>query len=372
MGRKVLIKTVVLMGGYATRLRPLSITRPKPLFPILDKPILDWIVEGLKNTGIKNFIFSTKYMAHAIRKKYGDGSSLGVNIRYAHEKTPLGDAGPLRFIHKLYGLDETFMVVNGDIFGNINYEETLKFHREKGGIATMVLAKVKDPSRFGVVVLDDDRKITDFIEKPEAGKAPSKIVNAGVYVFEKEVIDMIPEGKRTKLARDLIPKLLQKADVYGYIHEGYWADIGSLPDFLQTSFDAIDYYYPEGYVSSDANISPKAEIIQPVYISGNVEVKEGASIGPYTILGEETIVEKSARVSRSVIFPSCIIDYAAKVKNTILGQDSIIGRWVTLEENVVVGDGVTIFDEVTVAPEVIIFPFKEIESNVSEVGKIII
>ncbi|WP_309492218.1 NDP-sugar synthase [Candidatus Hecatella orcuttiae] len=366
------MKTIILAGGYATRLRPLSITLPKPLFPILDKPILDWMMEGLSRAGLKNIILSIRYFAEEIMGRYSTGLDFGVDVRYAREVTPLGDAGPLRLIHSLYGLDETFMVVNGDIFGNIDFQAVVDFHRRKGGIATVLLTKVKDPGHYGVAVLDSEGRIVKFVEKPKAREAPSNLANAGVYIFEPEVLKFVPENARMKLAAELMPQLLSTGNVFGCIHEGLWTDIGNLSAFLQANFDALKLYRPEGYVSPNAEVHPEAELLQPVYVSHAVRVDAYSKVGPYAVLGRDTTVGKTARVYRSVLFPSAFIDTGALVKGSIVGNGVVAGKWTTFSEGVVVGGDVTVADEVTLASGVIVFPYKELTESVEEPGKIIV
>ncbi len=355
-------KVVVLAGGFATRLRPLSCTKPKPLLPVLGKPLLSWILEKVKEEGFDEVIVSLRFMYDKIMNRYGESYN-GIRIRYAIEHKPLGDAGPLKLIDKEYGLDETFIVVNGDIFTNASLKEALDFHRKKGGAATIVLTKVEDPSRYGVAVLDVNHRIVDFVEKP-GRRAPSNLVNAGIYIFEPEVLKLIPEASRVKLAVDVIPKLLESSDVYGYVHRGYWFDIGVPGDYWRANIEALHTLYPQGYVDPEASVSPEAEILQPVYIAKGVKIEKQAKIGPDVVIGPNAVIGSRARVSRSIILDKALIDDAATVIGAVVGDEAIIGKWARVEEGAIIGDGVVIDDEVLVSRGTRICPFKELKESI--------
>ncbi len=367
-----MVKVVVLAGGFATRLRPLTLTRPKPLLPILDKPLLDWIIDSLREAKLYDIILSLRYLSHLIKARYGSGIDYGVNIKYVEEHRPLGDAGPIKLIKEKVGLDETFLVVYGDIFSNIDYKKLLEFHKRKGGFATIVLTRVEDPSRYGVAVLDEESKITRFIEKPEPGKAPSNMINAGVYVFEPEVIEYIPEKTPSKLAKHVIPQLVSEGQVYGYIHEGLWSDIGVPADYYRANVEALRYLHPRGYISKNAEISDNVVIEHPSFISDNVAVKKGSKIGPYTIIGRNTVLGENVRVRGSILFPNVLVENSAVIRNSILGEHCFIGKWARLEEGSIIGDEVVIDEEVLIVRRVIILPFKEVNTSIYEEGRVIL
>ncbi len=367
-----MVKVVVLAGGFATRLRPLTLTRPKPLLPILDKPLLDWIIDSLREAGLEDIILSLRYLSHLIKARYGSGIDYGVSIKYVEEHRPLGDAGPIRLVGENIGLDETFLVVYGDIFSNIDYKKLLDFHKKKGGLATIVLTKVEDPSRYGVAVLDEESKITGFVEKPEPGKAPSNMINAGVYVFEPEVVKYIPEKAPSKLAKHVIPRLVAEGQVYGYVHEGLWSDIGVPADYYRANIEALKYLHPRGYVSGNARIDESVIVEHPSFISDNVVVKKGSKIGPYTILGMNTVLGENVRVRGSILFPHVMVENSAVIRSSIVGERCFIGKWARLEEWSIIGDEVVIDEEVLIARRVIILPFKEVNVSVYEEGRVIL
>jgi len=366
------LKAIVLAGGFATRLRPLTLTKPKPLLTVLGKPLLEWIVEMLSQAGIKDIVISVRYMSQVIRNRLGNGTEYSVNIIYVEEDKPLGDAGPLTLIADEVGLNDTFIVVYGDIFCDIDLTKVVEFHKQKGGLITIVLAKVDDPSRYGVAVLDEDSRIINFVEKPKSEEAPSNLVNAGIYVFEPEALRYIPKKAPSKLARDLIPRLVNDKLVYGYVYHGIWGDIGVPKDYLRINIEVLRKYYPNGYIDADSKVSEKAEIIQPVFIGKNVQIAEESFIGPFAIIEDDVKVGKLARIKKSLIQIGTFIEQAAYISGSIIGERCHIGKWARIDEEVVIGDEVNMSDEVYIARNVKILPFKEIDRSVYSAGEIIL
>ncbi|OYT46560.1 MAG: nucleotidyl transferase [Desulfurococcales archaeon ex4484_42] len=366
-----MVIALILTGGFATRLRPLTLTKPKALLPILDKPLLDWIIEGVKKASIKDVILSVRYLSHLIKSRYGDGSTYNVNIRYLEESKPLGDAGPLRLAFERGEIEGTFLTIYGDVFSDLNLLDLINYHKKKGGIATLALAKVEDPLRYGVVVLDDEGKVKSFIEKPKE-RPPSNIVNAGVYVFEPEVIKYIPSKYPSKISLHLIPKLLEVGDVYGYVHEGIWSDIGVPIDYRRANYMALKKLYPNGYIDKTAEIGDDVEIINPAFIGKNVIVGRGSKLGPLTVINEAVRIGTSCRIKGSIVMMGTLIDDSVVIGDSIIGEKSFIGKWVRIEDGVVLGDEVVIDDEVFIARNAIILPFKEVTSDVREEGKVVL
>ena len=363
------MRAVILAGGFATRLRPLTLTKPKPLLPILDRPLLDWIITSLVDSGFKEIIISVKYLADAI-KNFCNSKYSSDNILFTEERIPLGDAGPLRLINNVYGLNSTFLVVYGDVFSNVDYGKVLEFHKKHSGLATMVVTRVDDPSRYGVVVLDDSGKVVNFVEKPHKKEALSNIVNAGIYVFEPEVIKYVPE-KPSKLARDVIPKLVNEGLLYAYVHEGIWSDIGLPSDYLKANFEALRYYYPNGYISSESLVDG-AEVIQPTYISANVRLGNLCRVGPYVVIGRDSVIGPAVRIRNSLLFNNVVVDEGSMISYALIGERSLIGKWVRIEPESVIGDEVVIRDEVLIPKKTVILPYKEVDSSIENEGSVIL
>ncbi|HDN75568.1 MAG TPA: NDP-sugar synthase [Acidilobales archaeon] len=358
------ITAIILTGGFATRLRPLTLTRPKALLPILDKPLLDWIIKSLRSAGVKDIILSVRYLANLIRDRYGDGSEFNVRIEYAEEVRPLGDAGPIPVIASRFSLSNPFLVIYGDIFTDVNIAEVIKFHKSKGGLATLVLTKVEDPSRYGVAVVDKEGLIREFIEKPPREVAKSNLVNAGIYVFDMDVLKYFPHKTPSKLSKDVIPRLVSEAQVYAYIHEGIWSDIGVPSDYKRANFEALLRYYPEGYISSESKMAEDVEINKPVFIGSNTVIDKGSKLGPLTIIGSQSRIGPYTRIYRSILLDGVVVEGSSLIEGSIIGRASYIGRWVRISDGCVLGDEVTISDEVFISNRVTILPYKEINESI--------
>lgn len=366
-----MVKALILTGGFATRLRPLTLTKPKALLPILDKPLLDWIIEGLSSSKIRDIVLSVRYLSHLIKNRYGDGSKLNLDVKYLEESKPLGDAGPLKLAHEKGEIDQAFFTIYGDVFSDVDYSEVYNYHKKKGGIATLVLTIVDDPSRYGVVVLDDEGKIKRFVEKPK-GTPPSNIVNAGVYVFEPEVIKYIPSKFPAKISADLIPKLLKAGDVYGFIHKGIWSDIGVPADYRKANYMALTKLYPNSYIDPSVKIEEDVEIVDPVFVSRNVVVGKGSKLGPLTIVNEAVQIGKFCRIMGSIIMMGTLIESSSVIRNSIVGEKSFIGKWVRIEDSTVIGDEVVVNDEIYIARKAVILPFKELTFDINEEGRVVL
>mgnify|MGYP001626181392 CR=1 FL=1 len=363
------MKSIILAGGFATRLRPLTLTRPKPLLPILDRPLLDWIINDVIKAGVKEIIISVRYLSDVV-KNFCSNASYAADIAFAEEVRPLGDAGPLKLINELYGLDSTFTVIYGDIFSNIDLGSVIDFHRKNDGIATIVVTEVEDPSKYGVAAVDDDGRVLEFVEKPPRELAPSNLVNAGVYVFEPEVLKYVPDTP-AKLAKEVLPKLVKEGVIYAYRHKGIWHDIGVPAEYLKANFTALNYFYPNGYVSNTSSVD-EVEIVHPSFISSNVKLGRESVIGPYAFIGRNSIIGNAVRIKSSVLFNNVIIDEGSVIKESLIGERVVIGKWVRIESHSVIGDEVVIKDEVLVPRGTVILPFKEVESSIEGEGRVIL
>lgn len=221
------MKAVILAGGKGTRMRPITYEVPKSLLRVHNKPLLQHLVEFLHKHEVRDIILSIGYKGEKIREFFKDGPSFGVRIRYVEEKEELGTSGPLTLMNKQ--LDEPFLMLNGDILVDMNLHDFVESHIHNGGIATMALIRVEDPSRYGVIRIEAGR-ILEFVEKPLPGKEPSNLINAGIYILDPEVLDYIPKGK-SMLEKDVFPKLAEEGKLFGYEFKGQWFDIGIFEDY---------------------------------------------------------------------------------------------------------------------------------------------
>ncbi|MEM2875612.1 MAG: NDP-sugar synthase [Candidatus Bathyarchaeia archaeon] len=358
------MKAVILAGGFGTRLRPLSCTRPKLLFPIGNRPILDWTIEKLSKSGINEIILAVNYMADIIIHTYGR-SKFGAKLLYSKEERPLGTAGPIRKASSMIGKEDSFIVLNGDIFTDIDYRELIEAHRKNGGVATISLVEVQDPSRYGVVILDEN-KVTDFIEKPHSSEATSNLVNAGIYVFTPEIFNYIGVGGDQTLSfeKEVFPRLAKEGNLYGKVFKGLWMDIGEPRDYLYTNQLVLKSAFANNWFGRSAKIGANVKVEAPSVIGSRVKVGEDSVIGPVVSVGDSVYIGRGVHIQNSIIFEGATISDFSSVKSAIIGENATIGKWVKIEEGCIVGDHTFINDNVTLTRDVTVCPSKEVSESV--------
>jgi mannose-1-phosphate guanylyltransferase len=237
------MKAILLIGGLGTRLRPLTLTTPKPLLPILDQPFLAYQLDFLVRQGITEVTLCTAYKAEVFHQTMGDGKRYGIKLNYVHEQTPLGTGGAIKNAEPY--VDGPTLICNGDCLMNLDLRGLIEFHRTKKAAATLALTYVQDPSAFGVIEMEADGKIRRFLEKPSPGETDSHLINAGAYVFEKEVFSWIPQGEVYSVERGLFPKMLaENKPLYALELKGYWLDVGTLDKYQQAQKDVAEGRYP--------------------------------------------------------------------------------------------------------------------------------
>ena len=352
---------MILAGGFATRLRPLSCTRPKTLFPIVNKPLLQWIFEKLAQNNIKEAILAVNGLTEFYIKKQRIPKK-GVHVKYSIDppKTPLGTAGPVKKAEKLLGNSEPFLVLNGDIFEDVNYKEIIQQHKETHATATIALYKVEDPTRYGVAEMADDNRITRFIEKPAKGTAPTNLINAGIYVLSPEIFNLIPKGQKVSMEREIFPKLVEEGKLYGHVFQGLWMDIGKPEEYLQANKILLNTLVK----TQKANSADKFEQKNPVATDKGVHVGAKSTIGPYAILGKNVTVGKNVQIRESVILQDAKIDNSASINGAIIGEGAEIGKNVRIGKGCIIGDQAKIKDTVSLADETIVCPAKEVSENI--------
>jgi len=353
---------VILAGGFGTRLRPLSCTRPKTLFPIVNKPLLQWIFERLAKNRINEAILAVNYQTETLIKQ-SKIPKCGIKITYSRDPPgkPLGTGGPIKKAEKLIGHKEPFLVLNGDIFADVNYTHILKMHEEKkDAAATIALYRVKDPSRFGVAELTKGKRIKRFIEKPPRGTAPTNLINAGVYVLTPEIFNFIPEGRMVSLEREIFPKLVKEGKLYGYVFDGLWMDIGKLEDYLEINKKLLTLFANQ----QKTKIVSKIEVRKPVAFDKGISFGEKSVIGPYAVLGRNIVVGKHVYIKNSVIFPGAVISDFSSINGAIIGENVVIGKRVKIGEGCMLGDHVRVRDNVSLVKGVSVCPAREVCESV--------
>ncbi len=349
------LKALILAGGFATRLRPLSCSRPKTLFPIVNKPLLQWIFERLADGGVDEVILAVNPLTKFYILQHKP-LKCGLKVRFSVDppKTPLGTGGPLKKAEKLIGHNEPFIMLNGDIYADINYRELLEAHKKSGALATIALSKVNDPCSFGVADLQGNA-IKRFVEKPPKGQAPSNFINAGAYVLSPKVFDYIPEGRAVSIEREVFPKLAEEGKLCGHRINGLWIDIGKPQEYLEANKIVLDSLAKKGKQEN-----PEPFVKGPVALDTGVVVGKKSVIGPYAVLGKNVQVGSNVQISNSVIFAEAHIADGAILNGAIVGEGAKIGKCVKLPKGCVVGDLAKVKDSVHMHDGTVICPAKEV------------
>lgn len=352
---------MILAGGFGTRLRPLSCTRPKTLFPVVNKPLLQWIFEGLAKNDIEEAILAVNRQTEFYIKQQRV-PRCGLSVKYSHDppKMPLGTGGPIKKAEKLIGQAEPFLVVNGDIFTDLSYKEILERHRERKALATIALYEVHDPSRYGVAEIAEDDRIVTFIEKPPKGAAPSNLINAGVYVLSPTVFQYIPKRRTVSMEREVFPKLVKKGMLYGYVVRGFWIDIGKPEEYLQTNKILLDAFINRQKHKS----AHKFELKNPVALDKGISIGKKSIIGPYAVLGKNVIVGENVQIRDSVIFPDTKIGNFTSINGAIIGEGAIIGKKVRIGKGCIIADQAKVKDNISLAEEAAVCPAKEVSESI--------
>jgi mannose-1-phosphate guanylyltransferase len=338
---------VILVGGQGTRLRPLTSTAPKPVVQLVDRPFISFMLQWLHGHGIDDVIMSCGFLADGVRDVLGDGSGLGIELRFVEESEPLGTAGALKLAEPM--LDERFLMLNGDVLTDIDLSAQIAQHIATGARATLSLVAVEDPTAYGVVVLDERRAVSDFLEKPKAEDVPSNLISAGAYVLEREILELIPPERKVSIEREVWPRLIGNG-LYGFPSESYWLDIGTPERYLQGTFDLI-----EGNVQSallerlgserlavSAESDVRGTVNAPAVIERGVSVAEGAQVGPLTVLGEGVSVGARSILERAVVLQGVEIGADCELRDCIVAPGCRIGDASTITDGAMLGEGVVV------------------------------
>jgi mannose-1-phosphate guanylyltransferase / phosphomannomutase len=366
------VKAVVMAGGEGTRLRPLTSNQPKPMVPIAGKPCMEHILELVRRHEITSVVATLAYMPQMIRGYFGEGSHLGIELDYSVEEVPAGTAGSVKLLE--HYLDETFLVVSGDAVTDMDLGGLIRFHRDKGAAATLALKPVPDPLEFGVVITGEDGQIERFLEKPTWGEVFSDTINTGIYVLEPEILREIPADQPFDFSKELFPKLLADGiPLYGWIADGYWQDIGNITQFQEANRDALDgkveLEIPGVRLRNDVyvgegSLAENIEQIQGPAVIGNYCSIDGtASIGRYTVLGNNVMVKEFCETENCVVDSNTYLGPRSQIRGAVIGKSCEIRAHASVAEGAVVGDECSIGEQSTIAPHVRIYPFKRVETG---------
>lgn len=360
-----------MAGGEGSRLRPITVNLPKPLVPVGNRPIMEHILELLKRHGVAEVVTTLHYLADEIQNHFGDGCEFGVSMTHSIEDIPLGTAGSVKQA-ELFLRDDTFVIISGDALTDCDLSDALRFHREKGSLATLVLSRVPDPSEFGIVITGADGRIERFLEKPGWGEVFSDTVNTGIYILEPEILERMEPRRNYDWSKDIFPELLAEgAPMFGYIMEGYWCDVGTLAQYREAQDHLLEgkttlsipgeMVEPGVWIGENTMVDDQVQFVAPVCVGANCRIKRGAVIGPGAVIGDSCLVQEGARVDRSVVWDRCYLGIDTQLTGAIVGSRVTLKRESRVGEGAVVGDRCLIDVGSTIRPNVKVWPDKTIE-----------
>jgi mannose-1-phosphate guanylyltransferase/phosphomannomutase len=369
------MKAIVLAGGFGTRIQPLTNSIPKPMLPILNRPMMEHIIIKLRDDlGVKDIAILLYFMPDVIKDYFKDGKDFGVNISYVLPDDDYGTAGAVGFARDF--LDETFIIVSGDLVTDFNFKTIYKFHEEKKSKLTIALTPVENPLQFGVVIASDDGKIQKFLEKPSWGEVFSDTINTGIYIIEPEIMDYIPDGENFDFAKDLFPTLM-KDDVtlWGCMIEGYWRDVGNPESYrevyqdifngtitLPIKGDKINYEDGVAYLEKGATIAPSVNVKGIVVVGKDTHIKSNGELSNVAI-GENCFLEEGVKLENTIIWDRNNIGEKSKINNAILCNDCKVEKKVKAKEGVIIAEKCTIDKGVVFLKDVMVWPNKTIEED---------
>ncbi len=350
------MKAIIMAGGEGTRLRPLTCTMPKPMARVMNKPIMEHIINLLKRNNITDIAVTLMYMPEEIKEYFGNGEKFGVNISYFCEKEPLGTAGSVKAASEF--IDDDFLVISGDALCDIDLNECIKYHKEKQSDATLVLKSMEVPLPYGVVVTNAEGRVIRFLEKPMWSQVFSDTVNTGIYILSPSVLEAIDQVP-CDFSKDVFPILLSEGKpIYGYLTEGYWCDIGNLDAYRHCHYDIMDNKLKLDIEATDYKVEEGAKIGKPVFIGNGSVIKKGATIDAYSVIGDNVTVYPGASVKRSIIYDGTVIGHNSQIRGAVICKKSVIKQGASVYEQCIVGENSVIGEDTKIKPGVKIWPSK--------------
>ena len=357
-----------MAGGEGTRLRPLTCDCPKPMLPLMGKPLMEYAIRLLKQYDITEIAVTLGYLPDAVVDYFGDGADWGVHLHYYIEKTPLGTAGSVKQAQNF--LDERFIVLSGDGITDFDLHAALDFHHKNDAAATLLLKKCSRPQEYGMVVTDAQCRILSFHEKPGRCDVFSDRINTGIYIMEPSTLSFIPENQPCDFGSKLFPQLLSAGmPLYGYTADGYWCDVGDVPAYLRVHKDAMDGRIHLEHLSSSpiqtdgAVLESGSKLDPPCFIGKNTHIAAGAHIGPYTVIGANCSIAPSADIKHSVLFDGAHIQCGSQLRGCVIGKNAVVGESAQLYEDSVVGSRSQIGNRAILPPCVKLWPDKNLPAG---------
>ncbi len=375
------MQAVIMAGGEGSRLRPLTIGRPKPMIPLVNKPILVHILDLLRRHGITDVVITVQYMAELIQSYFGDGHEFDMRVRYSLESVPLGTAGGVKLAAR-YIQSDPFLVISGDALTDIDLKQLIDFHRQMGAPATVALARVGNPLEYGLVVTDKTGRIVRFVEKPGWSDVVSDTVNTGIYVLNREVLDLFEEGQVFDFSHDLFPLMIEQGTPpYGYVVEGYWTDIGNPAAYRQATEDVLYGHVQvepigkniggEIYCGGTYQIAPDAQLYGPIYLGDGVKILGGVVIHGPAVIRDNVFVDTGSHIERSIIWRNTYIGERSQIRGAIIGRQCSIKSRVIVSEGAIIADNTLVREGAIIQPNVKIWPDKEIEAGATVSSSIV-
>ncbi len=366
-------KVMVMAAGLGARLMPLTGEIAKPMVPIVNRPVMEHLFALISGCGFHEVVVNLHHFPEAIRDYFGDGSRWGVSIHYSVEENLMGTAGGVKKCADFLG-SGTFVVLSGDALTDVDLRELLAFHHERKSVATIVTTPVEDTSKYGVVLAGEDGRVEGFQEKPTEAEAMSNVANSGIYVFEPEILDLIPRDKPYDFGRELFPRLVKDgAALYAWTHRYYWNDVGSIEEYQQGNFDALNgvvnvdipgnQIAPGIWVGADTTVNRDVIMTPPVCIGDRCVIERGARILGPVIIGPDTMVRAGAVLYRGIKWGGGYIGRDASMVGSIAGSDFHIGEGAVLLDGVVLGSGSVVEDGIVIDPSVRIMPGTVVNNN---------
>ena len=364
------MKAVIMAGGFGTRLRPLTVDLPKPMAPMVNKPMMHRIVDLLKKHNITELIVLLYFQPEIITNYFGDGSKFGVKIKYIQAEADYGTAGAVRLAYD--DLKERFLIISGDVLTDFDLTDAVSFHHERKSQATIVLTRTKNPLQYGVVITKDDGKISRFLEKPTWGEVFSDTINTGIYILEPEILDKIPYKQEFDFSKNLFPLLLKEnSALYGYIAEGYWRDVGNLNEYLDAHIDCLSGNVEidiDGQRTDSLFVDSNTKIGEGFFYEGTVVIGKNCEIGKNvriinSVIGNECAIYDGAEIKNSVLWDHVKVGMQAKISNDIIGNDCIIGQNAQISDNIFIGPRCTIGNRTKLTPNIKLWPEKIVEDD---------
>jgi mannose-1-phosphate guanylyltransferase/phosphomannomutase len=366
------MKAVIMAGGFGTRLRPLTCNIPKPMVPMVNRPMMLHIVDLLKQHGFKDIISLLYYEPDVIRSFFGNGQDFGVSMQYMHAEADFGTAGSVRNAYEKIG-DDRVLIISGDVLTDFDLTDAIRFHEEKGAAATLVLTRVPNPLQFGVVIVDGEGNITRFLEKPSWGEVFSDTINTGIYIIENEILQMIPYKEDFDFSKNLFPLMMQEGKkLVGYIAEGYWRDVGNLGEYHEASMDCLgkqvsvlfDGTQEENVMLGEGSTIPKERSHWggTVVVGKNSRIADSAKIID-SVIGDNVTIHDGAQILNSVIWDGCTLEERVHISNSVVGYETILHSGATVADNVFISDRCNIGHSASLLPNIKLWPEKVVQDG---------